>query len=76
MLQEKENLAARVTLLENKIQLLEHKVIDYLLFHSSLIVGRLFGCGRKSGSAGSAFRFPYNSVPVGRILFKFGKCMQ
>ena len=24
----------------------------------------------------SAIRFPYNSVTVGRILFKFGRCMQ
>ena len=22
------------------------------------------------------FRFPYNSVTVGRILFKYGRCMQ
>ena len=32
--------------------------------------------GEKSGSACSAFRFPYNSVTIGQILFKFGRCMQ
>ena len=29
-----------------------------------------------TGSTGSAFCFPYNSVTVGQILFKFGRCMQ
>ena len=38
--------------------------------------------GRKSDSAGSvgsasyAFCFPYNSVTIWRILYKFGRCMQ
>ena len=32
--------------------------------------------GRASGSAGSAFCFPYNSVIVRRILFKFGRFRQ
>ena len=36
----------------------------------------LFEYARESGSAGSAFRFPYNSVTVGQILFTFGRCMQ
>ena len=38
--------------------------------------GRLFVYGRPSGSASSAFCFPYNSVTVRRILFKFGRFMQ
>ena len=38
--------------------------------------GRLFVYGRPSGSAGSAFCFPYNSVTVRRILFKFGRFRQ
>ena len=38
--------------------------------------GRLFVYGKKSGSVGSAFCFPYNSVTLGWILFKFGRCMQ
>ena len=41
-----------------------------------LIKGRLFVYGRPSGSAGSAFCFPYNSVTVRRILFKFGRFRQ
>ena len=32
--------------------------------------------GRPSGSGGSAFCFPYNSVTVRRILFKFGRFRQ
>ena len=39
----------------------------------------LFVYGRPSGSAGSAgsaFCFPYNSVTVRRILFKFGRFRQ
>ena len=42
----------------------------------------LFVYGRISGSAGSvgfvtsAFSFPHNSVTVGLILFKLGRCMQ
>ena len=40
------------------------------------LVGHLFGYGRPSGSAGSAFWFPYNSVTVRRILFKFGRFRQ
>ena len=43
------------------------------------LVGHLFVYGRISGSAGSmssAFSFPHNSVTVGLILFKFGRCMQ
>ena len=35
-----------------------------------------FVYGRASGSAGSAFCFPYNSVTVRRILFKFGRFRQ
>ena len=35
-----------------------------------------FVYGRPSGSAGSAFCFPYNSVTVRRILFKFGRFRQ
>ena len=41
-----------------------------------LVKGRLFVYGRPSGSGGSAFCFPYNSVTVRRILFKFGRFMQ
>ena len=40
---------------------------------------KLFEYGRASGSAGSggsAFCFPYNSVTVRRILFKFGRFRQ
>ena len=44
------------------------------VFH--IFAGRLFVKRRKSGSASSAFCFPCNSVTVGRILFKFGRCMQ
>ena len=40
------------------------------------IKGRLFVYGRPSGSAGSTFCFPYNSVTVRRILFKFGRFRQ
>ena len=40
------------------------------------LAGRLFVYGRASGSAGSAFCFPYNSVTVRRILFKFGRFRQ
>ena len=38
--------------------------------------GRLFVYGRPAGSAASAFCFPYNSVTVRRILFKFGRFRQ
>ena len=38
--------------------------------------GRLFVYGRPSGSASSAFCFPYNSLTVRRILFKFGRFRQ
>ena len=47
-----------------------------------IILVKLFVYGRPSGSAGScgscgsAFCFPYNSVTVRRILFKFGRFRQ
>ena len=52
--------------------------------YNSLIIGprgfgALFVYGRPSGSAGSAgsaFCFPYNSVTVRQILFKFGRFRQ
>ena len=39
----------------------------------SFVYGRISG---SAGSVSSAFSFPHNSVTVGRILFKFGRCMQ
>ena len=42
----------------------------------TIIKRPLFVYGRASGSGGSAFCFPYNSVTVRRILFKFGKFRQ
>ena len=46
-------------------------------FHRRLFVyGRSSGSAGSGGSAGSAFCFPYNSVTVRRILFKFGRFMQ
>ena len=46
------------------------------ILRSDLFAGRLFVYGRPSGSAGSAFCFPYNSVTVRQILFKFGSFRQ
>ena len=42
------------------------------------VVKRPLECRKKSGSAGSVsstFCFPYNSVTIGQILFKCGRCM-
>ena len=49
--------------------------IDWLR-NGRVIKRPLFVYGRPSGSAGSAFCFPYNSVTVRRILFKFGRFRQ
>ena len=41
-----------------------------------IVYGRASGSGGSGGSAGSAFCFPYNSVTVRWILFKFGRFRQ
>ena len=62
---------------------LSHEVFQGLFLHFRtdsmdvcIIKRPLFVYGRASGSAGSAFCFPYNSVTVRWILFKFGRFRQ
>ena len=52
-----------------------HAVVQEYILDVSVMIS-LFVYGRPSGSAGSAFCFPYNSVTVRRILFKFGRFRQ
>ena len=50
---------------------LQLKKTQHWCMYELLSVPQFFVYGRKSGSASSAFHFPYNSMSVGRILYKF-----